>query len=137
MLAVGDMFYMAQPMVKSLFYEDVVGWLEESEIRYTERPKFAGMSGYDHLFDFVIPKSKNAPERILKAITHPKRDTAESLIHAWTDTKGARAQEARAYAFLNDGEQEVSGGVLEALINYQIHPVVWSRRNDTKQELSE
>ncbi|MDO8636673.1 MAG: DUF1828 domain-containing protein, partial [Dehalococcoidia bacterium] len=56
MLAVNDLFYLAEPMVASLFFEDVVSWLELSNIRYTPRVKFTGKSGYDHLFDFVIPK---------------------------------------------------------------------------------
>jgi hypothetical protein len=144
MLAVSDMFYLAQPMVKSLFYEDVVAWLDESGVRYTERPKFAGISGYDHLFDFVIPKSRTQPERLLKAITTPKRDTAESLIQAWTDTKGARPPDSRAYAFLNDAGrqtavksvQAIPAGVTEALRNYEIRPVVWSKRNQVRQELA-
>src|SRR4030042_1702505 len=39
-LAVNDMFYLAEPMVASLFYEDVVTWLDLSEIRYTPTAKF-------------------------------------------------------------------------------------------------
>ena len=49
MLAVNDLFYLASPFVASLFYEDVVAWLELSEIRYTPKVKFTGKSGYDHL----------------------------------------------------------------------------------------
>ncbi len=50
-------------MVLSLFYEDVVTWLDLHEIRYTPKVKFTGKSGFDHLFDFVIPKSRSSPER--------------------------------------------------------------------------
>ena len=39
MLAVNDMFYLAQPMVANLFYEDVVDWLDENKIRYTPSVK--------------------------------------------------------------------------------------------------
>ncbi|MGH2457697.1 MAG: DUF1828 domain-containing protein [Chloroflexota bacterium] len=35
MLAVNDLFYLASPMVASLFYEDVVAWLDLADIRYT------------------------------------------------------------------------------------------------------
>jgi len=55
MLAVNDLFYLAQPMVRSLFVEDVVAWLDFHDIRYTPGVKFTGKSGYDHLFDFVVP----------------------------------------------------------------------------------
>lgn len=47
MLAVNDLFYLAQPVVASLFFEDVVSWLDESDIRYTPKVKFTGTSGYD------------------------------------------------------------------------------------------
>ncbi len=80
MLAVNDLFYLAEPMVRSLFYEDVVAWLELHEIRYTPNVKFTGKSGYDHLFDFVIPKLRQRPERIVRAINRPNRDTAQALV---------------------------------------------------------
>ncbi len=73
MLAVNDMFYLASPMVSSLFLEDVVAWLDENEIRYTSNVKFTGKSGYDHLFDFVLLELKRQPERILQAINRPSR----------------------------------------------------------------
>jgi len=60
MLAVNDLFYLAKPVVESLFYEDVVTWLEANDIRFTPSVKFTGISGYDQHFDFAIPKSKKA-----------------------------------------------------------------------------
>jgi len=68
MLAINDLFYLAAPTVASLFLEDVALWLDRSDIRYTPKVKFTGESGYDHVFDFVIPKSRAKPERIVKAI---------------------------------------------------------------------
>ena len=56
MLAVSDLLYLAEPVVKSLFFEDVVMWLDEADVRYTPKIKFTRISGYDHLFDFVISK---------------------------------------------------------------------------------
>ena len=82
MLAVNDLFYLASPIVSSLFLEDVVAWLDENEIRYTPNVKFTGKSGYDHLFNFVIPKSKRQPERVLQAINRPSRDEADSTAFA-------------------------------------------------------
>lgn len=71
MLAVNDMFCLASPTVASVFYEDVVSWLDVCEVRYTPKVKFTGRSGYDHLFDFVIPKSRRHPERIVRAVSRP------------------------------------------------------------------
>jgi hypothetical protein len=136
MLAVNDLFYLAVPMVASLFYEDVVAWLDVNEIRYTPNVKFTGKSGYDHLFDFVIPKSRRQPERILQTITRPSRDTAETVAFKWIDTKDVRSPDSRAYAFLNDQEQKVPQGVVDALYNYDVTPVLWSGREEVKQDLA-
>lgn len=53
MLAVNDLFYLAKPIVESLFFEDVVAWLDANEIRYTPKVKFTGIRGFDRLFNFV------------------------------------------------------------------------------------
>ena len=60
-LAVNDLFYLARSSVESFFFEDVANWMDETDIRYTQRVKFSGRTGYDHLFDFVVPKSRREP----------------------------------------------------------------------------
>jgi len=136
-LAVNDLFYLAQPVVESLFFEDVIAWLDASDVRYTPKVKFTGISGFDHLFDFVIPKSANRqPERIIQAINRPTRDTAEVFIYKWSDTREVRPADSKAYAVLNDFDQSISAGVLDAFRNYQIHPVPWSSRSEVVVELA-
>ena len=136
MLAVNDLFYLASPIVSSLFLEDVVAWLDENEIRYTPNVKFTGKSGYDNLFDFVIPKSKRQPERILQAINRPSRDEAGATAFAWIDTKEVRAPDSRAYALLNDSERAVSSSVMDALQSYDVRPIPWSKRQAVVEELT-
>ena len=130
MLAINDMFVMAQPRVASFFFEDVRNFLDRHEIRYTARVKLAGKSGYDHGIDFLIPKSQKRPERILQAIASPKRDNIFAYLWTLSDTRAARTAESQveAYAFLNDQEQLIGGDVLEALSAYQVVPAVWSDR---------
>lgn len=135
MLAVNDLFYLAASTTKSLFLEDVMGWLDEKEIRYTQQVKFTGKSGYDHHFDFVIPKSKEKPERLLSAINRPTKNTAEMMVFAWVDTKDARRDESTAYAILNDDEVKPDPSVIDALTNYEVRPLVWSKRNSHLNEL--
>jgi hypothetical protein len=136
MLAVNDMFYLAVPMVASLFYEDVVAWLDVSDVRYTPKVKFTGKTGYDHLFDFVIPKSRQQPERIIQTINRPSRDTAQAVVLSWIDTKEVRSRDSRAYALLNDSEQTASPAVMDALRSYDVKPVSWSQREDVREELA-
>jgi len=136
MLAVNDMFYLAVPMVASLFYEDVVAWLDLHEVRYTPKVKFTGKTGYDHLFDFVIPKSRLQPERILQSINRPNRDTAQAVAFSWIDTKEVRPPDSKAYAILNDSEHSISPAVVDALRSYDVNPIPWSVREDVREELA-
>jgi hypothetical protein len=136
MLAVNDLFYLSAPSVASLFYEDVVAWLDISDIRYTPKAGFKGKTGYDHLFDFVVPKSRRAPERIIRAINRPTRDNALLMVQAWIDTKEVRLPDSKAYAFLNDAEQTVSSSVSDALTSCEVIPVFWSQRDSVRDELA-
>jgi len=136
MLAINDMFYLAEPMIVSIFYEDVVYWLDANEIRYTPRVKFTGRSGFDHSFDFVIPKSRSSPERILQTLNRPNKDSATLLAFSWVDTKEVRPPESKAFAFLNDQEQPVPVEIMEALRNYEVTPMPWSQRENLRQEFA-
>ncbi len=135
-LAVNDMFYLAEPYVSSLFFEDVRNWLDDSDIRYSEQISFTGRSGYARKFDFLIPKSKIAPERIIKTINNPVRNSADSIIVDWIDTKEARPENSKAYAVINDYERNVSSSLMDALNNYDIKPVLWSTRDKIIKDLA-
>ena len=138
MLAVNDMFVMAQPRVASFFFEDVRNFLDSNDIRYTQRVKLAGKSGYDHGVDFLIPKSRKRPERILQAIAAPKKENIFAYLWTLNDTRTARTGEAQAeaYAFLNDQEQGVGGDVIEALNAWDVVPARWSQRSQYVQALA-
>jgi hypothetical protein len=134
-LAVNDLFFLAVPIVASLFLEDVTAWLELHEIRHTPNVKFTGKSGYDHTFDFVVPASRRAPERLLRAVSKPSRDIAEAMAFSWIDTKEVRPPTSRFYAILNDEERAPSSSIVDALRNYEIVPVLWSEREVVRETL--
>jgi hypothetical protein len=136
MLGVNDLFYLAAPHTASLFYEDVAAWMTTNDIRFVEQAKFAGKTGYDHLFDFVIPPSRKSPERIVKPINRPDKSTAMDLVFAWLDTRETRHPDSRAYALLNDMEREVKADVTDAFLSYDIKPVRWSERESVREELA-
>ena len=133
-LAVNDMFYTASPMVLSLFMEDVQAWLEINDIRFTPKISFIGKSGFTHNYDFVIPKSKAQPERILRAINNPDRNVIQTLLFSWQDTSLIRPKDSRLYAILNDsdGLKDTSQA---ALGNYDIVAMPWSKKEEYKSQL--
>ena len=136
MLAVNDMFFLASSSVQSLYHEDVVAWLDSAEIRYIPRVKLSGKTGYDHHYDFVIPKSASQPERVLLSINNPDRASAERTVFAWEDTKHERLGESKAYAMLNDTQTILPASVLDAFRNYDLLPVPWSERESVRDELA-
>lgn len=135
MLAVNDLFVMAAPVISSIFREDVERYLRLHDIRFTPSVKFTGKSGFDHSFDFVIPASRVRPERILKTINKANKQNITLLIFSWTDTKEVRPANSTAYGVLNDTEQAISPDLIAALKQYDIRPMLWSRRDQYIQEL--
>jgi hypothetical protein len=130
LLSVNDMFFLAAPTVEALFFEDVAKWLDSIGSRYTERVKFSGRSGFDYVFDFVLPKSPREPERIVRAINNPTKATAQNFILAWLDTKETRPINSVPLAILNDNLKSPPEEVEDALSVYGIRPLSWKRREE-------
>jgi len=136
MLAVNDLFLVAQSRVASFFVEDVEQFLRLHKVRFIPNVSFIGRSGYTHRFDFAIPSSEHAPDRFVRAINSPTRDSILSCIFAWTDTREARTSNAQSIAFLNDENKRVSQDSIDALSSYDILPVLWSRREESIEILA-
>ena len=137
MLAVNDLFYLARPHVESLFLEDVGKWLDLAKVRYTPSVKLPGKSGYDHMFNFIIPKSQDQPERIVQALSSPQKGTVEALVFKWLDTRENRADDSQLFALLRDDKGiAVSSSVVEALENYELKPVLWTNRKQVQEQLA-
>jgi hypothetical protein len=137
MLAVNDMFVMAQARVASFFWEDVRAFLDEHDVRYSPRVKIAGRSGFDHAVDFLVPKSRRQPERVVQAINVPNKGTITNCLFTVGDIREARTEPFAAYAFLNDRARTVGGDIAEALEAYGVTPALWTRRERYAVALSE
>src|SRR5205823_5187515 len=135
MLAVNDMFMTSKRNVTSFFIEDVQAFFEANRIRYMPRVEFTGKSGYIHHFDFAIPKSPSAPERLVKAINQPTKENTLPVLFAWTDTKAVRPPDSQAYVIMNDADKELKPDILTAFGEYGIKTISWSERQRFVSEL--
>ena len=135
MLAINDLFYLSTSHTTSLFFEDVCYWMDNANIRYVARVKFAGKSGYDQMFDFIIPRSQQSPERVVQTINNPKKEAVLQLVTKWIDTRETRPSDSKLFAILNDSSQKVPHGVIDALENYDLKPILWSEREKAKETL--
>ncbi|GMO54271.1 MAG: DUF1829 domain-containing protein [Candidatus Endomicrobiellum trichonymphae] len=134
-LAINDMFYAANAHVANLFLEDVKNWMDSNDVRYTENINFKGKSGFDRKFDFVIPKSKISHERLIKVINDLNKNTTDSLIMDWIDTKEIRTEEPKAYVIINDVNKKIKQNSLDFLKHYDIQPILWTERENFKTTL--
>ena len=91
-----------------------------------------GKSGYNHSFDFTIPKSGC----LLRLISHPSRPAAEAMVFSSVDTKKSRPQGYRIYAIVNDEPHSVSEAQLDAMREHEAHPVQWTKREQARQEFA-
>lgn len=135
MLAINDLYVMSQPLVENFFVEDVEECLKTHNIRFTPKIKLVGKSGFDQTFDFVIPASDTKPERIVKVINSPEKQTITPIIFAWVDIKDVRPANSTAYVFLNDQDKEVSFEVVQAFENYGMKAIEWSNKEKALVEL--
>ena len=130
MIKVSDLFYTARSTVQSLFLEDVQEYLDDSDIRYSPNVSFTGKSGLVTNYDFVIPKSKNAPERIIKVVNNIDQTKTNSLLFLWDDTKQERSDTSKLFVFVQDSGKSISKNIIQSMNNYNVIPIKWSDRNN-------
>lgn len=136
MISVNDMFMLSQPRVAGVFLEDVEQFLDSNEVRYTPSVQFIGKSGFSHVYDFVIPSSKKKPERLVKAVNNPTREKAQAILFAWNDTRDGRKRESSMYIFINDSDKSIRTDVLSAFSEYEVKPILWTKRQQYLEDLS-
>ena len=127
-LTVNDMFVMAEEHVLSLFKEDVALFLETHRVPAFSDFKLSGKSGFDHKFDFGLPKTPEKPQRVLQAINNLAKDNATSLAFAIADVRAIRSDPLGALAMINDTVGPPNEEYLAALRAYEVEPVIWSQR---------
>jgi len=132
-LAVDDMYVLAQPRVESFFYDDVVNFLDLNEVRYSTNIILQGKSSFQHKFDILIPKSKEANERIIKLAFSPKKTNIIAQLFAFEDTKQERKNDG--IMIINDLEKEISAEVSQAIMEYGIYEIPWSKKDEHKFKL--
>lgn len=125
-LSVDDLFIVASPKVETFFLEDVTNFLQQNKIRFSPNIILQGKSSFQHKFDFLIPSSSKAPERIIKAVASPKKQNIIAQLFAFEDTKQARDNEG--IIILNDLEKEVAPEVLQAIEEYGINDFSWKNK---------
>lgn len=133
-MAVDDLYIVASPRVEQFFMEDVENFLHQNKIRFSKNIILQGKSTFQHKFDFLIPSSEKAAERIIKAVPSPKKQNVMVHLFAFEDTKLARNNEG--VMILNDMEKDIAPDVTQAIAEYGIYDFSWKKREDLKEKLA-
>ncbi len=133
-LAIDDLFVLAEPKVESFFIEDVEGFFDLNDVIFVKDTFFTGKSGFTHKFDFTLPKIKERPETVVRAINLPRKDNIGNVIWAFEDTRNARP-ETNGLVILNDTNNDVQLEISQALNQYGLRHINWSQRNENLQKL--
>ena len=133
-LTVNDMFNLTSETVHSLFKEDVELYFKSNEIYYSKDIKISGKSGYDHNIDFLITATRAKPERFIKIINNPKKDSALASIMTFTDI--SRESQPKKFVLYNNLDKKVSNDFVGALESYGIYPIAWSEKEKCLLEFS-
>ena len=130
LLKVNDMYMLSHSRVSSIFLDDIMEFFERREIYPIENVQFAGISGFIHNYDFALQKTKNNPERICLAINNANKSAIGNIIFSWNDTKPSRRNSDTQLIVLMNDKNTIGKGADDALSNYGIKPIRWSKRED-------
>jgi hypothetical protein len=75
-----------------------------------------------NVFQFAIPASKVAPERLVQTCDKLSLNAAKLYVFQWTDIKSSREPETEMYVIVNN-EQTVRGDPLSICENYGINAI--------------
>ncbi len=141
LIGINDMFMLSKENVASVFKDDVEEYLMELGLIYTKDFKFAGISGIDFNFDFLIAGKKT--EKVLRAINYLNKTTLTTFLYAWDDIivtrKRVSKKDVLAIAIVNDIERNVKIEYLDALKIKKADYILWSDRmsDENIQKLKE
>lgn len=133
MLDVNNMFMLSRSSVQSLFIEDVVRFFDDNNIFYSKDIQVMGKSKLEHHYDFLMNPTSTQPERFIKTLNVPAKSEVERIIFSWFDTYGLRGQgnkKTKLIVMMNDQEKIIRQDFIEALGQYEIESIPWSKREE-------
>ncbi|CUU89651.1 prophage protein [Campylobacter hyointestinalis] len=134
-ISVNDMFVLSQNKVNSFFFDDVISFFDNNDIRNSSNIIMQGKSHLTHKIDFIISKSKTQNERLIKLINTPNKDNLKATLFTFNDLED-RVYNTDDIIIFNDNQKIVTDDLLEATKQYNIKSLLWSKKEDFKDYLA-
>jgi hypothetical protein len=128
-IRVSDMLISSRNKVINFFSEDIAEFFVNNQIMFIESASFIGRSGRNITFDFVLPKSKNIKPKLIQAVNNPTSDAYKDPLLSFIDVQESKSDHV-FYVLANDINLSISDKFVQALENYDIGVLPWSKRKD-------
>ncbi len=129
-----DMYLLSKPHIKNTFADDVSSFLDENDIIFTENVQFAGKSGLSHNVDILVPNKKL--DMLIKVQSKIQKIELQSILFMYNDISNTRKKDFKFYLITDDTNKVVKEDFFSAMESYNVHPLVWSNKEQIKHELS-
>ena len=143
-LFVNDMFMLSNNNTKNIFIEDMDKYFFDNNIRVLKNASFVGESGLTHKFDYSIPGlGKKIPDKLIKILSGGNNDVfAKAIVTDVEQTKAElNGKNTVFYTFINDQKNdkkiEIRNDILNLFNNSNIHPVLYSDRENVVEEFKQ
>ena len=123
---VSDLYVLNRPSIINIFNDDVKEYFDNNDIRYTEDIVLMGKSNLGTKYDFIIPKSKNAPDRLIQTCNSIELGHTRTLLFGWLDTVDKRNDNSKLYIIYNDDIRNTTAEIEDALKNYGAMSIPWT-----------
>jgi len=81
----GSLYYLSEPTVEHLFFEDVKKWMGQKDVIFQAKKKLNGKTGYSHEFHFSIQNNKSDVEKLVQTVQNARKMTIGSIIWMYED----------------------------------------------------
>lgn len=132
-LKLEDMYLLNRHTVKNTFQEDVLSFLDDNEITYSDDIKISGRSKLDHNIDILIPGKKH--EGLIKLANNLDTNTVKANIFTFEDIIGARKKQSKFFVLINDKNSKTKKKYTDAFNQYDIKTLNWSDKKDISYQL--
>lgn len=104
LISVNDMFVPSKTS-SGFFYDDVECFFDSINARYAPNVSIEGKSHLSHKFEFLISKSRQEKERLIKLLNNAKKENLKATLFTFTDLATDRSSSDKIIIF-NDGDIE-------------------------------
>lgn len=128
MIQTFDLLQTTREKVANFFLDDISNFFLEKELPFSTNLSITGKTGNPANFEFILGKTKNAPERALKTVNRPTPTAYQEPLMKIVDVRDYKPQ-MKFYILANDTDISLSDSFINSFVNYNIEILKWSQKD--------